>query len=235
MTEQPDYYEILGIGPDATRSEIEAAYDRLARRYQPDAEKAPEEPEKMRLLNEAFDELDDPIRRAAYHRERGLPEPPGETGPAPVSAGPADRKRTMISIGVLGAGLAALVAGVVLAIVAILDSDDEWVTLENGLRYRDIVEGTGPLPQEGQTVTVNYVGMLEDGTVFDSTEPGQPLTFVIGQGQVIEGWEWGIARMRMGSTRELIIPPELAYGEEGTERIPPNATLKFEVQLLVVQ
>lgn len=231
MDTRPDYYAILETRSDATRSEIEAAYDRLARRYQPDPQGEPLDAERMRLINEAFDTLDDPILRAAYHRERGLPEPPYEPATARDQKPITDRK-TMGAIAIMLAGAGALIAAIVLAVIAILDEEQGYVTLESGLKYRDTTEGTGPFPQEGQTVSVHYVGMLEDGTVFDSSGDGPPFSFVLGQGRVIEGWEEGISTMRIGSTRELIIPPELAYGEDGSGPIPPNETLKFEVILL---
>lgn len=235
MTERSDYYEILGVEPTATRSEIEAAYDRLARRYQPDVSKEPEEPEKMRVLDEAFDTLDDPIRRAAYHRERGLPEPPSEPPPAPrPEARPITDRRTLGAIALIVVSAGAVIAAIVLGVIALLDEGPAYVTLPSGLKFRDIVEGAGPYPQPGQTVTVHYTGYLEDGTVFDTSVGGQPFSFVLGEGEVIEGWEEGLASMRLGSARELIIPPELAYGEEGTETIPPNETLTFEVHLLAV-
>lgn len=232
MTERPDYYEALKIEPDATRAEIAAAYDRLARLYQPDETKEPLEPEKLRLIDEAFDTLDDPIRRAAYHRERGLPEPPHESAPPPPK--PLTDRRTLGALAVMGGGVLALIVAVVLGVIALTDENPQYVTLPSGLRFRDITEGAGPFPQQGQSVTVHYTGKLEDGTVFDTSVGSQPLTFVLGEGQVIEGWEEGIASMRLGGTRELIIPPELAYGETGSGPIPPNATLIFEVQILAV-
>jgi peptidylprolyl isomerase len=99
------------------------------------------------------------------------------------------------------------------------------------------VEGDGPSPETGQTVTVHYTGWLEDGTKFDSSlDRGQPFTFAIGMGQVIAGWDEGVATMKVGGKRQLVIPSELGYGEQGAGAvIPPNATLIFEVELLAVQ
>jgi len=113
-------------------------------------------------------------------------------------------------------------------------TEEEFVTTDSGLKYKDIVEGTGAMPQRGQRVTVHYTGMLEDGTKFDSSrDRNRPFTFTIGVGQVIKGWDEGVASMRVGGQRQLIIPPDLGYGARGAGGvIPPNATLIFDVELL---
>jgi peptidylprolyl isomerase len=113
----------------------------------------------------------------------------------------------------------------------------EYVTTESGLKYYDFEVGEGPSPQEGQTVSVHYTGWLEDGTKFDSSlDRGQPFSFVLGVGNVIAGWDEGVATMAVGGKRQLVIPPELAYGDQGAgDVIPPGATLIFEVELLDVQ
>ena len=110
------------------------------------------------------------------------------------------------------------------------------VTLPDGLSYTDIVVGTGASPTTGQQVTVNYVGTLTDGKKFDaSADHGGTFSFTIGVGQVIRGWDEGVATMRVGGKRRLTVPPELGYGAQGAgDVIPPNATLIFEVELLKI-
>lgn len=113
---------------------------------------------------------------------------------------------------------------------------DDYIETESGLKYFDIVEGDGEMPEAGQTVVVHYSGWLEDGTKFDSSvDRGQPFSFVLGQGGVIPGWDEGVATMQVGGKRQLVIPPELGYGEQGAGVIPPNATLIFDVELLEIQ
>ena len=109
---------------------------------------------------------------------------------------------------------------------------------DSGLRYIDIKEGNGPMPQKGQQVTVHYTGWLtKGGTKFDSSvDRGQPFTFQIGVGQVISGWDEGVSTMKVGGKRRLLIPANLGYGERGAGGvIPPNADLTFDVELLGVR
>lgn len=97
-------------------------------------------------------------------------------------------------------------------------------------------EGTGAVAENGKTVSVHYVGRLENGTQFDSSlDAGVPLTIQLGVGQVIRGWDLGIEGMRVGERRRLHIPPSLAYGDRRAGQIPPNSTLVFEVELMGVE
>lgn len=111
------------------------------------------------------------------------------------------------------------------------------VTTPSGLRYEDIVVGTGESPQPGKQVVVHYTGTLEDGTKFDSSlDRNQPFEFQIGVGRVIKGWDEGVMSMKIGGKRKLVIPPQLGYGARGAGGvIPPNATLVFEVELLGIK
>jgi FKBP-type peptidyl-prolyl cis-trans isomerase len=111
--------------------------------------------------------------------------------------------------------------------------DQGEVETDSGLKYEILECGDGETAEKGDTVSVHYVGTLADGTKFDSSrDRGEPFTFPLGAGQVIQGWDEGVAGMKIGETRKLTIPPELGYGPSGTGPIPPNATLIFEVELL---
>jgi FKBP-type peptidyl-prolyl cis-trans isomerase len=109
-------------------------------------------------------------------------------------------------------------------------------TTSSGLQYWDIVVGSGPTAAPGNLVHVHYSGFLTSGEKFDSSrDRGEPFSFPLGQGQVIKGWDEGVAGMKVGGQRQLRIPPELGYGAAGAGgTIPPNATLIFDVELLGV-
>ncbi len=115
-------------------------------------------------------------------------------------------------------------------------------TKPSGLLVEDQTAGTGAVAAAGKTLTVHYIGALADGTKFDSSrDRGAPFTFTLGAGQVIKGWDEGVAGMKVGGTRILVIPSDLAYGDSGipgpngTYVIPPKATLVFQVELLNVK
>ena len=102
-------------------------------------------------------------------------------------------------------------------------------------KIEELAAGKGPEAVRGKTVQVHYTGWLSDGTKFDSSVGGEPFSFTLGAGEVIEGWDRGVAGMKVGGRRKLTLAPELGYGARGAPpAIPPNATLVFEVELLAV-
>jgi FKBP-type peptidyl-prolyl cis-trans isomerase len=113
-------------------------------------------------------------------------------------------------------------------------SEADLTKTSTGLAYKDEEVGSGEVAKAGQQVSVHYTGTFESGDKFDSSKDrGQPFKFKLGAGQVIKGWDEGVAGMKVGGKRVLVIPPALAYGEGGIPgAIPPNSTLKFEVELL---
>jgi FKBP-type peptidyl-prolyl cis-trans isomerase len=111
------------------------------------------------------------------------------------------------------------------------------VTTASGLLYEDLQVGDGATAKTGDSASVNYTGWLQDGTKFDSSlDRGQTFDFTLGAGEVIPGWDEGVAGMNVNGTRLLVIPPSLAYGSSGSgSTIPPDATLTFEVQLVAIK
>ncbi len=106
----------------------------------------------------------------------------------------------------------------------------------DGLEIMDYSLGKGAEAAKGKTVSVHYTGTLEDGTVFDSSlKRGKPITFPLGAGRVIKGWDEGIVGMKVGGTRKIVIPAELGYGERGKGKIPANSNLTFTLELMDVQ
>jgi peptidylprolyl isomerase len=151
----------------------------------------------------------------------------------------------MTKFAALAAACAVLVAA---ASVATADEKKDegkmeykWQMTPTGLKYQDLKEGDGASPKNGQTCVVHYTGWLWEegakGKKFDSSvDRGQPFEFALGMGRVIKGWDQGVATMKIGGKRLLLVPPQLGYGARGAGGlIPPNATLLFEVELLGVK
>ncbi len=108
--------------------------------------------------------------------------------------------------------------------------EEDYTTLSSGLKYYDFKEGTGSAARSGDAVSVHYHGWLTDSTLFDSSFlRDEAFLFTLGAGFVIAGWDEGVVGMKKGGERQLVIPPDLAYGETGRPNIPPNATLIFEI------
>ena len=113
---------------------------------------------------------------------------------------------------------------------------DHMTKQPSGLYVLDVKEGTGPAVGPGQVAQVHYTGWFVSGQQFDSSVGGSPLEFAVGQHQVIDGWDEGVAGMKVGGKRRLVIPPELGYGAAGYPgAIPPNATLVFDVELVGIK
>lgn len=110
----------------------------------------------------------------------------------------------------------------------------QWHTTPSGLQYAELALGKGPTPREGQVVVVHFSGWLDDGEQFDDTRArGRAFGFPVGSGQVIKGFDEAVRDMRPGGKRRLVVPPKLAYGENGVAQlVPPNATLTFDLELI---
>jgi FKBP-type peptidyl-prolyl cis-trans isomerase len=140
--------------------------------------------------------------------------------------------------------LRSLAVAFVLAFAALAVADENGpapttgkpVTTASGLQYWDLKAGDGPAAATGDIVRVHYTGWLTDGTKFDSSRDhgGEPLRFWLGKGNVIKGWDEGVVGMKIGGKRQLHIPSRLGYGARGSGRIPPNADLVFDVELVAV-
>jgi hypothetical protein len=167
-------------------------------------------------------------------RKRQLGKRKGRRGlyaQQPQAAGGRTKRSTRIIAVILIGALA--IAGLAYLFLR----NDKTVTTASGLRYEDLVVGTGETAAAGKKVSVHYTGTLESGEKFDSShDRGQPYEFTLGRGTVIKGWDEGISGMKVGGKRKLIIPPRLGYGPAGQPpKIPGNATLLFEVELLDVK
>jgi peptidylprolyl isomerase len=268
MSNDRDYYAILGVSPDADEATIEEAYDRLAKEIQPDVDAEPSDPERMRDLDEAFDVLDDPAKRSEYDRTRGTtgdgsPVPAWAAGAAPGAGAQAATEdgeltvedaeadlltstapgregrdpRLIAGIALIVAGLGSIIFGVVVLAIALSDdgSDDieGFTTTDSGMQYQDTEVGEGPTPEEGQITTLHFTGYLSDGSPFASSEGQTPLAFALGEAP-IEGLDEGVATMQVGGERTVILPPELAFGEQGRQGVPPNETIRLDLDLLAI-
>jgi peptidylprolyl isomerase len=169
-------------------------------------------------------------RKSTKARKR----PKGTYPAQPSTSGQSNQKVKVIAI--------LIVVGLAVSFVAYVLSrrtpaTGAEIATASGLKYIDVVEGTGATPQTGQTVVVHYTGTLENGSKFDSSvDRGVPYEFRLGQGSVIKGWDEGLASMKVGGKRKLIIPPALGYGARGSgQKIPPNSILLFDVELLGVR
>ena len=255
-----NYYRILEVTPDADAETVEKVYQRLVRRLEKDPSN--EAKARLRNVNEAYGVLADPQARAEYDRKRsggtGAQESGGEgsrrliiLATAGVALAAAVVATIVIVFVVTSGDDNDLVLAPTPTVGPTATTDPNitpgpetppavggvFVTTETGLQVADIEVGTGADVTEGSTVTVHYTGWLEDGTKFDSSlDRAQPFSVVLGQtpAQVIPGWEEGLLGMKVGGKRRLIIPPELAYGDEGQGSIPPGATLTFDVEVLEV-
>ncbi|MBD5605670.1 MAG: FKBP-type peptidyl-prolyl cis-trans isomerase [Candidatus Eremiobacteraeota bacterium] len=135
---------------------------------------------------------------------------------------------TSLAFAVVAAPLALRSAGIA--------ATSKIVKLAGGETYVDLRAGSGPAAKAGDNVRVHYVGTLANGTKFDSSrDRGVPFDFSLGSGQVIRGWDEGVAGMRVGEVRKLVVPAALGYGDQGAgDKIPPNATLVFTIELLAI-
>jgi peptidylprolyl isomerase len=132
--------------------------------------------------------------------------------------------------------IASVVVGLAVTALFVAPILGDVVTTKSGLKYDDVKAGTGDEAKEGDKVQVHYTGTLKDGTKFDSSlDRKEPFEFNLGAGEVIKGWDEGVAGMKVGGKRKLIIPPELGYGNKAVGgKIPANSELHFEVELLKI-
>lgn len=250
-----DYYSILQVNRRASQEQIERSFERLSKLYDPERSKKRRAPERWEQIQEAYNVIGDPAKRAEYDRESNTRRLPGIGGEESAVTRFLTSRWGLPSVaGIIGT---IVIAAVIVAVFsggddggeAVLGSptptvtaeptptttpppvDGEEVTTDSGLTIVNIEDGSGASPALGDTVVVNYTGWLEsDNTQFDANDN---TSFTLGQ--VIEGWNEGLQLMQEGGSARLIIPPELAYGEAGRPGIPPNSTLIFDIELLEVR
>jgi FKBP-type peptidyl-prolyl cis-trans isomerase len=167
------------------------------------------------------------------HRRTKARKRPKGTGPRPGGANPQTQNNSQVKAIAIVVVAALLLSGAVYLLFFQGRGGGKEVTLPDGLKYVDTVEGTGPTPQRGQTLSVQYTGTLENGTKFDSSyDHGAPMNFKLGVDPMIKGWDEGVATMKVGGKRRIIVPAALGYGATGRPNIPPNSKLIFEIELL---
>jgi peptidylprolyl isomerase len=172
-------------------------------------------------------------RHRKTNKARKRPKAPYQGAkPKPVAA--SNNSTRIIAIVIV---LALAASAVTYLIVSRAGKGSNEITTASGLKYTDEVVGTGATPQKGQMVSVNYTGTLLNGEKFDSSyDHGKPYEFRIGMGNVIKGWDEGLMSMKVGGKRHFVIPPSLGYKNVGQPpKIPANATLVFDVELLSVK
>lgn len=251
-----DYYSILQVNRKASAEEIERSYQRLSRLYDPEQSRKRHARERWAQIQEAYDVLSDPAKRAEYDRGSRASTIPGLGRETAVTRFLTSRW----GLPTLGGIIGMIVLAAVLAAIfsgddggeAVLGSptpepgtptpaptpaplDGEEVVTESGLTIIMIEEGTGGPPALGDTAVVHYTGWLQDSlALFDTSTDGAPFEVTLGVDNVIEGWVEGLQLIPEGGKARLIIPPLLGYGEGQAGPIPPNSTLIFDIEMVEV-
>jgi peptidylprolyl isomerase len=249
-----NYYKVLQVEQDATPEQIEAAYQRLSRRYSPDVDRSNEAKARLRNVTEAHSVLSDRARRAQFDatlRTRPQDVESGDDETTTTTAVSSNRNRTALALGAAVLIVAALVGGIALRVILTDEEGDpatavvetpvsastpppvnaEPTETDSGLVIVDVTVGTGPAVAAGDTVTVHYTGWLQaSGVEFDSSRGGDPVPFQLSG--LIPGWQEGIPGMQVGGVRRLIVPPELGYGDAEQQNIPAGSTLIFDIEMI---